>query len=94
MNDKIINDEIISNKIENVIKHNNNQATNIAQHEIKITRYENVFMKIVFPFLDEILLFLSNTNIDKHGGTLDADFKAKINRMRAQLNNARTSKDF
>jgi hypothetical protein len=94
MNDKIINDEIISNKIDNVIKHSNNQAANIAQHEIKITRYGNVLMKIVFPFLDEISLFLSNTNIDKHGGTLDADFKSKINRMRAQLNNARTSKDF
>ena len=48
----------------------------------------------MFPLLDEISLFLSNLNIDKYGKTLDADFKAKINRWRAQLNNVRTSKDF
>ncbi len=32
--------------------------------------------------------------VSKHGGTLDADFKVTINRMRAQLNNAKKSKDF
>ena len=94
MKDKIINDEIISNKIDELLQNNNNQKINITQHEIKITHHENVFKKIVLPLLDEISLFLSNLNIDKYGKTLDADLKVKINRWRAQLNNVRTSKDF
>ena len=94
MKDKIVNDEIISNKIDELLQNNNNQKINITQHEIKITHHENVFKKIVLPLLDEISLFLSNLNIDKYGKTLDADLKVKINRWRAQLNDVRTSKDF
>ncbi|CAF4077034.1 unnamed protein product, partial [Rotaria sp. Silwood1] len=75
MKEKMLNDDIITNKIDDLIKSNHNQTINIAQHEIKVTRYENAFMKIVFPLLDEISLFLSNSNLDKYGGTLDADFK-------------------
>jgi hypothetical protein len=94
MKDKTINDEIVTNKIDDLIKNENNIKLITAQHEIKITRHENLFMKLIFPILDEISTFLSNNNVSKHGGTLDADFKVTINRMRAQLNNAKKSKDF
>ncbi len=45
MKEKTINDEIISNTIEDLFKHDNNMQLNVAQHEIRITRYENIFMK-------------------------------------------------
>jgi len=92
--DKTVNDEIVSNKIDDLIKNENNIKLITAQHEIKITRHENLFMKLIFPILDEISTFLSHLNSGKHGGTLDVDFKVIINRMRAQLNNAKKSKDF
>jgi hypothetical protein len=55
--------------LEKIVYINNHNQTTHAQDAIKIRRYENGFTKIVFPFLDEISLFLSNTNIDKYGGT-------------------------
>jgi len=94
MKEKTINDEMISNKIDDLIKNENNINVNIAQHEVKLTRHENLFIKIVFPILDEISTFLSNLNVGKQGGTLDADFKVTINRMRVQLNKVIKSKDF
>jgi hypothetical protein len=83
--DKTINDEIVSNKIDDLIKNENNIKLITAQHEIKITRRENLFMKLVIPILDEVSSFLSNINLGKHSGNLDADFKVTINRLRAQL---------
>jgi hypothetical protein len=94
MKDKTSYDVMIANKIDDVIKNENAINLITAQHEIKITRHENLFTKLVFPLLEEISTFLSNINSGKHGGTLDADFKVTINRMRAQLNNAKISKDF
>jgi hypothetical protein len=82
----------IINKIDDLIKNENNIKLITAQHEIKITRHENLFMKLIFPILDEISSFLLHLNSGKHGGTLDADFKVIINRMRAQLNNAKKVK--
>ncbi|CAF3215296.1 unnamed protein product [Rotaria sp. Silwood2] len=94
MKDKNINDDIVSKKVDELISNDNSIKQNVIQHEIKITRYENILIKLIFPILDEISFFLSNINVGKHNGTLHADFKVKINRMRAQLNNARTDKDF
>ncbi len=37
---------------------------NIAQHEIKITPYENLSMKLIFLILDEMSMFLSKMNVD------------------------------
>ncbi len=81
--DKTINDEIVSNKIDDLIKNENNIKLITAQHEIKITRHKNLFMKLVIPILDEASSFLSNINLGKHSETLDADFKVTINRLRA-----------
>ncbi|CAF1291804.1 unnamed protein product [Adineta steineri] len=94
MNDKKINDELVSNKIDELIKNDNNIRLITAQHEIKITRHENIFMKLVIPVLEEISSFLSNINVGKKGDTLDADFNSTIKRIRAQLNNAKTSKEY
>ncbi|CAF1283547.1 unnamed protein product [Rotaria sordida] len=93
MNDKIKFDEMTSKKLDELITTGNNFKTVITQHQCKITRHENIFTKLIFPILDEISTFLLTINIDKHGGILDADFKVKINRMRAQLDNARLNKE-
>ena len=94
MKDKTISDEVISSKLDDVITNNINVKLVATQHEIKLTRHENLFMKLIIPTLEEMATFLSNLNVGKHSGTLDADFKVLINRMRAQLNNAKKSKDF
>ncbi|CAF1186197.1 unnamed protein product [Rotaria sordida] len=93
MNDKIKFDEMTSKKLDELITTGNNFKTVITQHQCKITRHENIFTKLIFPILDEISTFLLTINIDKHDGILDADFKVKINRMRAQLDNARLNKE-
>ncbi|CAF4646630.1 unnamed protein product, partial [Rotaria socialis] len=62
-----------------------------TQHDIKLTRHENVFTKLVLPMLDEIAKFMVNINVDINRGVLNADFQVTINRMRAQLNNANLS---
>ncbi|CAF4058281.1 unnamed protein product [Rotaria magnacalcarata] len=94
MTKKSSNDEITSKKIDELITCNNNNKINVTQHEIKITRHENIFTKLIFPFLDEISTFLTNLNSGKHNDPLDADFKVKINRMKAQLNNVKSNKEF
>ncbi|CAF1400016.1 unnamed protein product, partial [Rotaria magnacalcarata] len=83
MTKKSSNDEITSKKIDELITCNNNNKINVTQHEIKITRHENIFTKLIFPFLDEISTFLTNLNSGKHNDPLDADFKVKINRENA-----------
>ncbi|CAF4762426.1 unnamed protein product, partial [Rotaria socialis] len=65
-----------------------------TQHDIKLTRHENVFTKLVLPMLDEIAKFMVNINVDINRGVLNADFQVTINRMRAQLNNVSLNKDF
>ncbi|CAF4269397.1 unnamed protein product, partial [Rotaria sp. Silwood2] len=94
MNNKIKNDEILSTKIDHLIDNDEEFKKNITQHEIKITRHENIFIKLILPMLDEISKYLSVINTDKKGGTLDADFQAIINRMRVQLENVTQNKKF
>lgn len=52
MKNKTINDELISNKIDDLIKNHHVMKINIAQHEIKVIRYENLFKKLIFSLLD------------------------------------------
>ncbi|CAF1434935.1 unnamed protein product [Rotaria sordida] len=94
MNNKIKNDEILSTKIDHLIENDVEFKKNIIQHEIKITRHENIFIKLILPMMDEISKYLSIINIDKKGGTLDADFQVTINRMRVQLENVTQNKNF
>ncbi|CAF1511537.1 unnamed protein product [Rotaria sordida] len=94
MNNKIKNDEILSTKIDHLIENDVEFKKNIIQHEIKITRHENIFIKLILPMIDEISKYLSIINIDKKGGTLDADFQVTINRMRVQLENVTQNKNF
>ncbi|CAF4451862.1 unnamed protein product [Rotaria magnacalcarata] len=94
MLDKIESDKIISNKIGNLHQANKDLSANITQHEIKILTHENICTKVIFPLLEEISTFITNINTDKYGKSLDADCMVKINRMRSQMNNTRTSKDF
>ena len=93
MQDKITHDKIIAKKLDELTTNYSNVWASVAQHECKLTRLDKIFTKLLVPMLDEIGSFLSNINI-KHGGTLDADFKVRINRMRIQMNNAKLNKDF
>lgn len=93
MNEKSANDKVISKKMDELITTNNTSKINVAQHEIKVTRHDNIFLKLIFLISDEISTFLLHINLCKQNDTLDADFKVKINRMTAQLNNAKVNKD-
>ena len=93
MQDKTTHDAIMAKKLDELTTNYSNVWTGVAQHECKLTRLDNIFTKLLAPMLDEIGSFLSSINI-KHGGTLDADFKVRINRMRTQMNNAKLNKDF
>ena len=93
MQDKTTHDAIMAKKLDELTTNFSDVRIGVAQHECKLTRLDNIFTKLLVPMLDEIGSFLSNINI-KHGGTLDADFKVRINRMRTQLNNAQLNKDF
>ena len=93
MQDKTTHDAIMAKKLDELTTNFSDVRIGVAQHECKLTRLDNIFTKLLVPMLDEIGSFLSNINI-KHGGTLDADFKVRINRMRTQMNNAQLNKDF
>ena len=94
MHDKVTHDEIIAKKIDELTLNYSNIWAGMVQHKCKITCLNNSFTRLLVPMLDEIGSFLSTININKHSRTLDADFKARIDRMRAQMNNAELNKDF
>lgn len=86
--------DALSTKVNDLNTFNKNIEKVLSQHEVKLTRHDNLFSKLVLPMLDEISSFMASLNVGKHGSTLDADFKVKLSRMRAQLNNASQGKPF
>ncbi|CAF1305348.1 unnamed protein product [Adineta ricciae] len=94
MNTKIVSDEILEKKVDDLVKREQESKLGVIQHEIKLTRHDNIFTKVIIPALDETLQFLSHINTNKNGNAHDADFKVIANRLRAQLNNCKQGKDF
>jgi Iap family predicted aminopeptidase len=94
MKERAKKDESMMIKFDDLLNIMKNQAANITQQEIKFARHENILNKLVVPLLDELASALYNMNIEKFGEPRDADFKVKINRLRAQLSNAKENKDF
>ena len=86
--------DVLTSKVNDLSMINKTFEKELSQHEIKLARHENLFSKLVLPMLDEISSFMTSMNVGKHGSTLDADFKVKLNRMRTQLNNASQDKTF
>ncbi|CAF4467744.1 unnamed protein product [Rotaria socialis] len=88
------NDASLSKKLDQLNEKDKDYKKVHTQHDIKLSRHENVFTKLVLPMLDEIAKFMVNINLDKNLGVLNADFQVTINRMRAQLtNNSEVAKE-
>jgi hypothetical protein len=56
--------------------------------------HDNMFKNFLFPVLNDILKFISAMNIGKGGRPLDADLRSRIDRFRAQVDNAIDGKVF
>ncbi|CAF0927746.1 unnamed protein product [Didymodactylos carnosus] len=94
MADKIESDIQFDERIQALEMNKATIDTNVKQQHRISTRHENMFMKLVLPILDEVMKFTASLNRDNGGRVMDADFRAKMDRMRAQLNNCTQGKNF
>ncbi|CAF1135556.1 unnamed protein product [Adineta ricciae] len=57
MREKTTADEILTDKVDQLINNEKEIKITTIQQEIKVTRHENMFTKLVLPALDDILRF-------------------------------------
>ncbi|CAF2912963.1 unnamed protein product [Rotaria sp. Silwood2] len=85
MNDKTIGDQIVQQDINRIMNNTKNMETNLVQHDLKLKRHENIFVKLLIPFLQDISQFIISLNKDRQGRILDPDLKLKFEIHYAQL---------
>ena len=69
-------DESMMNKFEDMLSIIKNQS-------LSITQQENILNKLVVPLLSELVSAVYSMNLDMRDAPIDADFKVKMNRLRA-----------
>ncbi|CAF2935766.1 unnamed protein product [Rotaria sp. Silwood2] len=68
--------------------------TDVTQLQVYSNRHENLFTKVLLPMMNDLASFVLSMNREKYGKLIDADFGVKLERLRAQLNNALEGKTF
>ncbi|CAF1343835.1 unnamed protein product [Rotaria sp. Silwood1] len=88
------NDEIVSNKINDLSNNQMNLKKNIVQHSAYIDRHKNLFCKLLIPMFEDLFSLIALQNLDKRGNPLDADLKCKLNRYLVQMKKETEGKQF
>jgi hypothetical protein len=88
MVEKSQSDERVIQKIESLCLNNNELKKDVAQLEVLFSRHDNMFTKLIFPILDDLLFFNAAQNLDKKGNPLDADLRSRFDRYRIQVKKA------
>ena len=94
MLDKNEHDLLVNEKLNCLSKQSSELKNDMTHNGRLLQQYNDKFMKLLFPILDDLVGFIALQNQDKKGNPLDADLKIKLERYRIQMKKAKERKQF